>query len=485
MIVLPNTPPRPISFVGPTLEIDDASLHTLRASIQSLNSQNSDSIRYVLDLEQYLDSLYSKLKENLDLHTVICTNIPWSNLIRVKPKLLKSVAKISTTNRADLLKWTLLNEVVVTAVSVGLLYVRIASDLLNNTINIDVLSTTQKIEEVNENWKRIVNLYKKSISFFLFAEKLQAKVFNYDTNVFVNKAIAPFLIKVSEMCIQVSILAKSLWLNRSAFERNENFGTENNTTLSKVAISCVNELESCLNLLNAFSNDKATPRRAISDNNDNTYSNNNNNNNNNNNKNDNENNEVNVPVVVNLNYDGWYEYLTLFKRYVNAYAALFLAIQSYKEGKIGNALGLIHFGLLSLQSKKDVTSNSLESNIKSRKPFQKLREKTAKRKNEKLLLTLDSISTLKIKDSSFNDKSGIVLNDLAFLFDQLIKYNNKFTLENNKLNYEEVVHWTAVGTDTKWPIGCKIPISNINPYEPGETTNTIKESDYAGRGSYF
>ena len=112
------------------------------------------------------------------------------------------------------------------------------------------------------------------------------------------------------------------------------------------------------------------------------------------------------------------------------------------------------------------------------------------KKNEMILSNLNSVSSLQIDKSAFNEKSSpssrLIFNDLNYLFDQLIKLNLKFTKENNNLKFDTIVKWLDIFVDSKWPTGCPIPISEIKPYDPHPNQEVTEvKLDYTGRGAYY
>ncbi|RCK56195.1 hypothetical protein Cantr_05698 [Candida viswanathii] len=119
-----------------------------------------------------------------------------------------------------------------------------------------------------------------------------------------------------------------------------------------------------------------------------------------------------------------------------------------------------------------------------------VKTKISNRKNDSLLSNLSSVSSLQIDKSAFNEKkspsSKLILNDLTYLFDQLIKLNLKFTKENNNLKFDTIVNWQDIFVDNKWPTGCAIPVSAIQPFEPfPDTLADHDKHEYAGRGAYY
>ncbi|KAI5962097.1 uncharacterized protein KGF55_003173 [Candida pseudojiufengensis] len=452
MIVLPNTPPLPTQLTNPTNLSSE--IITQRASllVPQLSSYN-ESIRYVLSLEEYL-KLLIKHSQTMGLsNTIISTNIPWSNVSHANSK-----TNIFKNKNSKSFSWSLLNEIILTLISISLIYNRIASHLINETIDKEI-EPPEKPEDYNENWKTITKLYKNSISIMLYAEILQSENSTSlnEGSVEINPMLISFVKKISDISIQMSILSKFLWINRYLMNKNQDIKTENNITLTKVAIYCMNELNIILNILNDFQTSfKISSESKIG--------------------------------IINLNYTDWDEYLNIFKKYTNSYAGFFLALQNYKENKLGNALGLIQYSLISLQSKTNLEPQS--SLLNKKITLQKFKNKLNSRKNDAILSNLNSISTLNLNKSSFNDKSGIILNDLSYLYDQLIKLNIKFLSENNTLQFDNIIHWSSIEKDSKWPIGCKIPISKIEPYNPLNNDDNFENinngnNEYAGRGAYY
>lgn len=436
----------PIQLNDPSPALPQSIL-TLRSSLQvpSLSNYN-ESVRYVVNLEQYLDAIIDLLK-SMDTTVSISTNIPWSDLNKGDAKLKLFKVK---SNKAIVHKWTLHNELSMTLISISLIYHRVASELSNDTINMNV-EPPSKPEDYNENWKQVMSLYKNSMSVILLAENMVGETeLSNEEVLLVNRTIYHFISKITDISIQMSILSKFLWFSRYTFDQSEEVACENSTTLAKVAIYCMNELDVVQRLLEDLNISVENGIKTSSG-------------------------------IINLDYTDWDAYLKVVRKYVSAYAGFYLAMQNYHDNKYGNALGLIQFSLLSLQSKKDLPSSSFLNKKVTLKHF---RDKVSQRKQENLLLNLNSVSTLNINKSAFNGKSGIVLNDLSYLFDQLIRLNLKVSLENNTLHFHEIVHWSEINNDSKWPMGCKIPVSNVEAYAPKSLTEKVHQ-DYSGRGEYY
>lgn len=184
-----------------------------------------------------------------------------------------------------------------------------------------------------------------------------------------------------------------------------------------------------------------------------------------------------------LHYDGWIDYLSVVRQYATAYAGLFLSIEYYKKDSLGHAIGLINFSLLSLQSK-----SMAEIKPSKMKILNRFKTKVASKRNEHFVQNLNSVTSLRIDKSVFLDLSGLVLEDLKLLFDQLVQCHLKYTKENDNLKFEPVVDWKDVHGDSRWPFGNKIPVSTIEMYSPKvllpHQADTLKK-DFTGRGSYF
>lgn len=425
MIVLPNTPPLP------KLIKDDKLPHELvsfRSPLVAASLANyTDSARYVVNLGEYLENIYKYASNHLattDLGEIQLflqqfaiaqiQEVPWTGYI--KPPQEKTATKLIKINKAPkpLIVWTLANEVEAVLISISLLYIKIGLEVTNELIDED------PTPEHDAKWKQVVNLYKSSISYSRAG----------------SSTIFLFIAKIAEVSIQMSILSKSSWLNRSSFDTTESFKSTNNGTLARVAIYIMNELKTAKQLLVQYS--------AVSE-------------------------------VLLLDTSNWIPYLSIIEKYSAAYAGFFLSIENYQQDKLGSALGLVNFSLLALQSKKVDTESRF-----------KLKSKLATKKNESLLNKFNSVSTLNIDKSVFNEKSGIVLNDLSYLFDQLIRCQLKFTKENNNLKFDDVVNWQDINQDSKWPLGAKIPVSAIETYDP---LSFLKSSgigkEYSGKGAYY
>lgn len=453
MIILPDTPPNPSSIT-----ILDGSLSpqlvSMRASIASSGTKyNSELVRDVVRLEDYLEELFryasgetgsSDIPKIISFccdHTISDSNVPWTNIgsNHSRQEKNKRFEKVFNKAKHSGSQWRLINEIEVAIISICLVYTNLGSILTNELIEAD--ATAELIDETNEKWKQVINYYKRSLSFLSFARNISPSFKPEGT--YLNPLIYPLLERISNICIQMSILSKSSWINRNSFNETETFKTNNNGTLCKVAIYVVNELKDCQSQLNNL--------------------------------------QANRDGFINLQYTNWNEYLNIIEKYAKAYASLFLSIEKYQQDSLGQAIGLINYGLISLQSK-----NLNDISAKQDKLFGKLKSKVSMRKNDQYVNDLQSITTMNINKSVFQESSGIILKDITFLFDQLIQLRFKFTKENNNIKFDPISGWQDIDKDSKWPLGCSIPTSTVKPYDPfPNSTETASRDEYSGRGAYY
>lgn len=435
MIILPNTPPLATPYKG-NLDIFSPSLNSQRASLcnASLETYN-DLVRYVVNIEDYIESLFtfssSKMTNECTIESLaeyasefkltLGVEIPWlnmkfTNLGGNNQLVSKSLSKLRDS-KGD---WYLLNEIESSLISASFIYIRLGVELVNELVE-EVETVDNTASDISEKWKQVIEFYKKAISFVKLGGNISSQA--NGTQEHLNGSIFIFIEKIAGICIQMSILSKSSWINRNSFNEDETFKTTNNGTLCRVAIYILEELKSCKNLVCDMKSN-------------NNY-------------------------LVEMNTENWIEYLTIIEKYANAYAGLFLSIESYQQNKLGQAIGLLDYCLLSLQSKRvsDINSSKLKlvTNMKS---------KFANKKNESYIKNLESITTLNLKKSLFSEKSGIVLKDLSFLFDQLVLLHLKFTKQNDNLVFDKVTSFQDIQKDSKWPLGAKIPVSDIYAFSP-------------------
>lgn len=442
MIILPGAIPSPTAAEFANFP---SNLVSLRTSIANSSGESfNDLTRYAVSLEHYIEELFKFVKNDVGVadvanvgsgtSSIIITLSPrpWSNLKSDEDKKLKLLKREDKPKPSP---WSLKLELELSLIVISLVYTKIGSELTSELIE----STADSNDtEVAEKWKLVVNYYKKSTSFLLLGHQININ----GTGPKVDTMTYTFLQKINNISIQMSVLAKSSWITRNNFNYNESLTTKNNGMLSRVAIYILDELKSCLNILPCFS--------SSSD--------------------------------IRLIFDDWYDYLTMIQKYVSAYSGMFLAIEYYQKDKLGHAIGLVNFSLLTLQSKK-----MSELKPKQGKILSKFKSKLSNRKNDHYITNLQSITTLNVNKSIFQDTPGIVLKDLSFLFDQLVQLHLKFTKENNNLKFDTITDWQDISKDSKWPIGQEVPAVPIKPYLPAAFEaphNGLKES-YTGKGSYF
>lgn len=425
MLVLPNTPPLP---VGANLDAKTFASQLIGVRSQLINydiDNYGDSIRYVINVENYLDQLIKNTSQQLNDKTieamiehsancVIAKVIPWKGI-----KIGGSKRKIFKSLKLEI-DWKLIDEIVATVISICFIYVKIAAELVNDLIDSEVGS------ETIDKWKQVINFYKIAISFSLFGQKIVNES-SFDSFSFTT------ITKIIDISIQMSILSKSSWINQDSYKNSESFKTTNNGTLARVAIFIVDELKNLQSLVNLTTND----------------------------------------ITVDLT--NWLDYLSIVEKYNLAYAGQFLSIEYYQQNKLGQAIGLVEFSLLSLQTKSigDTTSR-----------FGKVINKVKTKRNENILSKLDSVTTLKIDKTIFAEKSGIVLNDISYLFDLLVQLHLKYTKENSTLVFDQIVNWKDIKKDSKWPTGCQIPVTSVNPFNPF-ASNVSKAVTNSGREGYY
>ena len=455
MIILPETPPLPTSIAFRTGALNPQLISTRVSLATAVTKNNNELIRYVVRLEAYLEELFkyanteTNSNENSNMIQYCCKYVisdsgvvPWTNIIvdHIGEQLKnKRIVKVFNKAKSISIQWYLINEIEVIVIVISLIYTKLGSVLINELIDVDL--NCELSDETNEKWKQVVNYYKKSLSFLSFGDRIRKF---FDSDYFhLNSLVYSLLEKINNICIQMSILSKSSWIHRNYYNETESFKTNNNGTLCKVAIYVINELKDCQSISHNIqkSNDGS----------------------------------------IKLQYTKWNEYLSIIEKYATAYASLFLSIEKYQQDSVGLAIGLINFGLLSLQSK-----NLNDVSPKQGKLIAKLKSRVSVRKNELYIKDLKSITTLNIDNSVFQESSGIILKDLTFLFDQLIQLHLKFTKENNNIKFDTVSAWQDIDKDSKWPLGSNIPTSSVKPYEPfGDSVGKTSKDEYSGRGAYY
>lgn len=370
------------------------------------------------------------------LELQLSKTIPWHNISQKRSKR-QELAKLGSQPPID---WSLATEIQAVAVAASFMYSKLGAELINELIELDKDSEPDK--EIDEKWKLVANFYKKALALAAFAAEFTGLV---TTTVLINPQVFVLLDKIASIGIQTSILCKNSWINRHSFNERDAFLLKNNGVLCRVAIYIMDEVKSCQNIVKEL--------------------------------------ESLTGELLDLNYSQWTLYLSVFVRYSSAYAGLFLSIEYYQKNNLGQAIGLINFSLLSLQSK-----NLSDMKPKKSKVLAKVKSKIAGKRNESYIAGLQSITSLNIDKSAFLELSGLVLKDLSLLFDQLVQCHLKYTKENDNLNFDTVVDWQDIHGDSKWPFGSLIPVSHVQPYLPKvlvpKPTNSVNEN-FTGRGSYY
>lgn len=305
-------------------------------------------------------------------------------------------------------QWSLAYELHTVALAICFAYIRLGAELTNELIDLD--PAAESAQEVAEKWKAATRFYTKASSFALFGQQLPHGL---DPRVFL------LVDKVALISTQMTLLSKYSAMNRSSYNSSESFASNNNGVLCRVAIYVTEETQAAINMV-----DELASLNGIS-----------------------------------LLCSGWPSYLALVKRYGSAYAGLFYLIEHYKKNSLGHAIGLVNYALLCLQSKRS-TEQPKKKRIFS------ISSKIAAKRNDAYVSSLQSTTSLNIDKSNFQLLSGIVLKDVALLFDQLVQCHLKYTKENDNLQFDSVSDWKDVHGDSRWPFGSKIPQEPIAPFVP-------------------
>lgn len=430
MIILPDTPPCPLLVNVESLQLN-IDLKTSRSLIcDSKIDSHSEIVRYVISLEDYLEEILKfaverhKSTEKRDISRFlenqvifVGSELLWSGILLPrgrqtsvkKDKLVRILGKSKSP-----IEWTLYNEFQMTVLAISFVYSRLGSELTNELVEGE--ESNDKDSE-NEKWKQVVNYYRRAISILIFWKDFSDSGFSFQ----IGQLMFTFLEKVNLVNIQMSVLSKFASFNKKTFDQSETFSTYNNGTLCKVAIGARDEITNCQKILKSLLDEDTNLR---------------------------------------FEYIKWLKYLNIIEKYVTAYAGLFFSIEKYQQDKLGEAIGLVNFSLLSLQSK----NLDVNEKINHHSLYSKIKTKAKNFKNELFIKNLESVTTLDIDNSVFNDSSGVIIKDLAYLFDQLVILHLKFTKENDNLKFDKVSIWKDINNDSKWPLGSSVPRSTIPSY---------------------
>lgn len=413
MIVLPGTPflPNPkrrLANLPP--ELTSARTQLVGISLESRH----DFILYLNLLNNYLETIfqYVSTKDHQLISSIhfaetiiISDTVPWHGI---------DCPKLAFGKKLETISWTLMHEIVTVAAAMSLNHSCLSSKIIDDLVETE----PENLKDTAEAWTPVIKQYKSAVSVANFgleclSHATTLDIVTIDPNCFI------LLEKTANISTQISMLVKSSWLNRLEFNRAGSFSTKNNGTLSRVAIYALDELKFCQKLIGSFDNN-----------------------------------------CIVFRHENWLSYLYLMQSYATAYSVLFLSIDYYQQSKLGLALGLINYGLLSLQAKQ------VETPGKNKNIVTKFKTKFASHKNELYIKDLQSVTTLNIDKLLFKLSSGAFLKDLTFLFDQLIQLHLKLTKENDNLFFEDVVDWKDAKKDSKWPTGAAIPTSTVDTFRP-------------------
>lgn len=444
MLVLPNVPISPVQ-----VEVSATSLDTEVIALRSclgLSSENkrSELVRYTLKLEEYVEELFlyaqrqigshdaNSLKKFIESHVIFSTKIiPWSKVVLGnKETRNRKLFGRTISDSKTVLEWTLGNEVEISIVAIALVYLNLSSILVKELMEVE------EVEEVaNTKWKQVSSYLKKGISYLAFIER-----FNLMSKINVSRILCTLLSKFSLISMQMCTLCKFSWANSKQFDATESILSRNNGTLSRVAIYVVDELKGLQDIVDSLETDKDN---------------------------------------LNLDYSGWKDYFGVIIRYTSAYSGLFLSIEYYQKDKLGDAIGLLNFSLLNLQCK-----NICELDEKKVNLFSKLKRKASDYKLQRYIREFQSVTTLNLDETVFKN-SGLVLEDISLVFSQLIRLRVKLMKENDNIKFDDVTDWRTIHEDTKWPLGCGIPLSLLEPYEPAALKGRKNSYENSCRMAYY
>lgn len=442
MLVLPDTPPYAKIWKPAAATPFLSQLSDLRSAINELPiSSYNDAVRLASHLEEYLEGIFHLISRTQDLTKlidvatfslalVISNEIPWEYVVSSAPK--KHDLKIR--KKPEVCSWNLGCEIQTVVLSIGFAYIKLGADVNNELIGLDSLA------ELDEKWKMVTNFYKKAMAMTAFGSELS----RYTSIPQLDPRLFLLLDSVANIGLQTSILGKFSSVQRHMYNDQDKLSDDNNATLCRVSIWALDEIKKCQRLVAEMLHP--------------TFD------------------------LFGLKTDKWNHYLSLVARYTSAYAGFFLSIEYYQKDALGTALGLVNFSLLALQSK------NLPGERDGNKLISKVKDKLTGRENENYISSLQSTTTLAIDKSSFRALLGVVLKDLALLFDMLVQCRLKYTKENDNLRFDSVVKWQDIHADSKWPLGSKIPVSKVEAYCPQSLKQDTFDSyklDYPGRVNYY
>lgn len=308
--------------------------------------------------------------------------------------------------RAPKCAWTVASETQMAALCVLFLYLWLGAELSNVLFDADPSSEPL----YNDSWRRVQAHYKASMALAHFGARCAGQV---------DPALFVLARSLGNIGVQLSALCKHSAVNRRLMSAERPPQRLYNAVLCRVAVYTVEQMKLCQSLV------RAPPSGPVA-----------------------------------LERKGWELYLGVVLRYAEAYAALFLALEKYVQGECGHAIGLVNYGLVSLQS-RDVAE------LKRRKKYiAALRRRLVARRATGFIESLESTTRLALDKLLFSKLSGIVLADLSFLFDELVACHLRFSKENDNIHFQEVVDWRSIEQDSRWPMGKGMPVGDVPEYTP-------------------
>lgn len=397
-------------------------------------------ISYLEELEVYLDWLVG----HRDIALLNGSVRPWTTVnvtrTKLKDKLKDKLKKYNTKESEGELSviesskestvWTTTEEISMVVGAISLAYMSMAALRTEELIQGDNASP-----EADHQWKTTTNLLKLLLS-----------VVRYGQEVIGSNLWLEFLTHINNLNLQLGIIIKSGWVNRMNFGSLDDVDggkliSKNNGTLTRIAIYCLGELNRALMAI-----DKSDQMIKINE-------------------------------QWSIEANSWYSYLVVMRKYIMGYIGLFYSIDNYQQDKIGEAIGLVNFGIVTLQGRK------ISDDIGSGK---RAREWLKIHRQDSLLKNMQSTAELNYNKSDFA-KMIHMTQDLTYLFDMLVRLRVKYTKENDTLKFDTVQDWKDIGQDSKWPQGIAVPVGAIEKYTPNSHRNQTPTTnqDALGQTPYY
>ncbi|ODQ79794.1 hypothetical protein BABINDRAFT_161488 [Babjeviella inositovora NRRL Y-12698] len=451
MIILPNTPPIPRSV--PLLKT--SGLPGLVNSVRLLlcDAASGQAIKYAGLLEDYLVELFSEANKRADTPAEVLNFMREAIFVEGTAKPWSGIGASRPEHRGQ--SWYVIDEVETVFTTLALVYMKIAGDAMATMIQIP--------GSIEDTWKHISGYFKRALSFLKY---VSANRIHKDTSLAgLSPAFVSFLQHLVMASLQLSILSKSL--TTQIQQASEAFTSTKPTSyglFSRVALFVSDELTICEKLLSS--------------------------------------------LPESSDFAVWPKYLARTKLYVNAYAGYYLSVEKYHQNAIGEAIGLVNYGIYQLEQEKSKPSAELyetetsdvkelgNSLMKTKLSLKtKLQTKLQASKDKKTAKKIDGLTSVSVLTKNsvlffakyFPANSALML-DLTNLYHSLIAINAKYTKENLVLKYDTVPSYAEiVGNSAKyWPSGRQVPV-NVEDWHP--VTNLGEEEEgtdgYAGKGAYY